>query len=45
LREKTYDGARRVYAWSAYSQGANRRADAGELFSEALSFFGYAGPS
>ncbi len=44
LRSRSYDGASRVYAWSAYSQGANKRADAGKLFTEALAFFGYAGP-
>lgn len=43
IRERGYEGARRVYAWSAYSQGANRRADAGTFFSDALAFFGHTG--
>jgi len=43
LRERGYEGARRVYAWSAYSQGANRRADAGTFFADALAFFGHTG--
>lgn len=44
LANEGYGGARRVFAWSAYSQGNNKRADTGSLFDSALAFFRYDGP-
>ena len=41
LAAEDYRGARRVYGWSAYSQGSKQRATAADLFIvQALRFFG-----
>ena len=44
MAEKDYRGARRVYGWSAYSQGTKERVTSADLFIEqALRFFGEEG--
>lgn len=46
LAKDNYRGARRVYAWSFYSQGTSQRATAADLFiKEALEWFGDPDPS
>ncbi|MBV8858279.1 MAG: TIR domain-containing protein [Acidobacteria bacterium] len=41
MNEENYRGARRVYAWSFYSQGTNERVTSADLFiNNALEFFG-----
>jgi hypothetical protein len=43
LADKQFEGAAKVYAWSAYSQGSgdNRAASADEFIARALAFFGH----
>ncbi|NQT36780.1 MAG: hypothetical protein HQ581_04785, partial [Planctomycetes bacterium] len=44
MAEKGYRGARRVYGWSAYSQGSKERVTSADVFIEqALRFFGEQG--
>ena len=46
LAADNYRGARRVFAWSFYSQGTNQRVTSADAFiDEALRFFGDADPS
>ena len=46
LAANSYRGARRVFAWSFYSQGTSERVtSADEFISQALTFFGDANPS
>jgi tetratricopeptide (TPR) repeat protein len=46
MREENYRGARRVYAWSFYSQGTNERVTSADLFiNNALQFFGDPDPT
>jgi hypothetical protein len=43
LADRDFDGAAKIYAWSAYSQGSgdNRATSADEFIAKALAFFGY----
>lgn len=44
LKKKQWEGAKRVYGWSFYSQGTDRQTSSDAFITAALAFFGYDGP-